>query len=382
MKKNQINLLSVLLTILVGACQSPVKEQKTASGLDRKNFEDVIENKKTDMFILRNKAGAEVCITNYGGRIVSFMVPDREGRLQDVVLGFDNIQEYVDKPSSFGATVGRFANRIAYGKFVLDGDTISLDVNDGEHTIHGGADGWRSKVFDAEQPADNSLILSYVSKDGEAGFPGEVQVKVTFSLSDENALRIDYFAETDKKTVINMTNHSFFNLSGNPAHTILDHVLLVNADSYTPLNEELITTGTLENVASSPFDFTSPISVKDALSRDSLHEQLQRAQGFDHNYVLRTPGKLDVPAAEVYSPSSGITLDVYTTEPGIQVYTGNMLDGSRTGKNGVAYQKQTGLCLEPQHYPDSPNKPAWPSTILEPGQQYASTSIYRFGIKQ
>lgn len=382
MKKNQINLLSVLLTILVGACQSPVKEQKTVSGLDRKNFEDVIENKKTDLFILRNKAGAEVCITNYGGRIVSFMVPDRDGQLQDVVLGFDNIQEYADKPSSFGATVGRFANRIAYGKFVLDGDTISLDVNDGEHTIHGGADGWRSKVFDAEQPADNSLILSYVSKDGEAGFPGEVQVKVTFSLSDENALRIDYFAETDKKTVINMTNHSFFNLSGNPETTILDHVLLVNADRYTPLNEELITTGTLENVASSPFDFTSPISVKDALSRDSLHEQLQRAQGFDHNYVLRTPGKLDVPAAEVYSPSSGITLDVYTTEPGIQVYSGNMLDGSRTGKNGVDYQKQTGLCLEPQHYPDSPNKPAWPSTILEPGRQYTSSSIYRFGIKK
>src|SRR5690606_8163517 len=382
MKKNQINLLSVLLTILVGACQSPVKEQKTVSGLDRKNFEDVIENKKTDLFILRNKAGAEVCITNYGGRIVSFMVPDRDGQLQDVVLGFDNIQEYADKPSSFGATVGRFANRIAYGKFVLDGDTISLDVNDGEHTIHGGADGWRSKVFDAEQPADNSLILSYVSKDGEAGFPGEVKVKVTFTLNEENALKIDYLAETDKKTVINMTNHSFFNLSGNPETTILDHVLLVNADRYTPLNEELITIGTMESVASSPFDFTSPISVKDALSRDSLHEQLQRAQGFDHNYVLRTPGKLDVPAAEVYSPSSGITLGVYTTEPGIQVYSGNMLDGSRTGKNGVDYQKQTGLCLEPQHYPDSPNKPAWPSTILEPGRQYTSSSIYRFGIKK
>lgn len=382
MKKNQINLLSVLLTILVGACQSPVKEQKTVSGLDRKNFEDVIENKKTDLFILRNKAGAEVCITNYGGRIVSFMVPDRDGQLQDVVLGFDNIQEYADKPSSFGATVGRFANRIAYGKFVLDGDTISLDVNDGEHTIHGGADGWRGKVFDAEQPADNSLILSYVSKDGEAGFPGEVKVKVTFTLNEENALKIDYLAETDKKTVINMTNHSFFNLSGNPETTILDHVLLVNADRYTPLNEELITVGTMERVASSPFDFTSPISVKDALSRDSLHEQLQRAQGFDHNYVLRTPGKLDVPAAEVYSPSSGITLEVYTTEPGIQVYSGNMLDGSRTGKNGVDYRKQTGLCLEPQHYPDSPNKPTWPSTILEPGQQYTSSSIYRFGIKQ
>lgn len=382
MKKNQIRLLSVLIAIFVGACQSQVEEQKTASGLDRKNFERIVNGQEADLFTLRNKSGAEVCITNYGGRIVSLMVPDRDGQLQDVVLGFDNIHEYVDKPSSFGATVGRFANRIAYGKFVLDGDTISLDVNDGEHTIHGGAEGWRSQVFDAEQPADNSLILSYVSKDGEAGFPGEVKVKVTFTLNEGNALKIDYLAETDKKTVINMTNHSFFNLSGNPEHTILDHVLLVNADSYTPLNEELITTGTLENVASTPFDFTSPISVKDALLRDSLHEQLLRAQGFDHNYVLRTPGKLDVPAAEVCSPSSGITLDVYTNEPGIQVYTGNMLDGSRTGKNGVAYQKQTGLCLEPQHFPDSPNKPEWPSTILEPGQQYTSSSIYRFGVKK
>src|SRR5690606_150829 len=306
MKKNQIRLLSVLIAIFVGACQSQVEEQKTASGLDRKNFEDVIENKKTDLFILRNKAGAEVCITNYGGRIVSFMVPDREGRLQDVVLGFDNIREYVAKPSSFGATVGRFANRIAYGKFVLDGDTISLDVNDGEHTIHGGAEGWRSQVFDAEQPADNSLILSYVSKDGEAGFPGEVHVKVTFSLSDDNALKIDYLAETDRKTVINMTNHSFFNLSGNPEHTILDHVLLVNADSYTPLNEELITTGTIENVASTPFDFTHPISVKEALARDSLHQQLQLAQGFDHNYVLRTDGNIGHVAAAVYSPITEI----------------------------------------------------------------------------
>src|SRR5690606_22484499 len=219
------------------------------------------------------------------------------------------------------------------------------------------------------------------SKDGEAGFPGEVHVKVTFSLSDDNALKIDYLAETDRKTVINMTNHSFFNLSGNPEHTILDHVLLVNADSYTPLNEELITTGTIENVASTPFDFTHPISVKEALARDSLHQQLQLAQGFDHNYVLRTDGNIGHVAAAVYSPITGISLDVSTTEPGIQVYTGNMLDGSRTGKGEITYYKQTGICLEPQHYPDSPNKLTWPSTILEPEEQYISTTIYQFGIQ-
>ncbi|RZF60036.1 aldose epimerase family protein [Sphingobacterium corticibacterium] len=381
MKKNQINVLSVLIVVLVGACQNNVQEQKTASGLERKNFQRVINGQETDLFTLRNKSGAEICITNYGGRIVSLLVPDRDGQLQDVVLGFDNIQEYVDKPSSFGATVGRFANRIAYGKFVLDGDTISLDVNDGEHTIHGGAEGWRSQVFDAEQPADNSLILRYVSKDGEAGFPGEVNVKVTFTLNEENALKIDYLADTDKKTVINMTNHSFFNLSGNPEHTILDDVLLVNADSYTPLNEELITTGTIENVASTPFDFTDPISVRDALSRDSSHKQLQLAQGFDHNYVLRMDRNLGHVAATVYSPVTGISLDVYTTEPGMQVYTGNMLDGSRKGKGEITYHKQTGICLEPQHYPDSPNKPEWPTTILEPGEQYISTTIYQFGIQ-
>lgn len=355
---------------------------KTVSGLDQKNFQSHVNGKQTDLFTLKNKSGAEVCITNYGGRIVSLVVPDRDNKPQDVVLGFDNIREYVDQPSSFGATVGRFANRIAYGKFPLNGDTVSLDLNNGKHTIHGGASGWQNQVFDAEQLSDSLLILRYISKDGEAGFPGEVQVSVTFTLNDENALKIDYSAETDKKTVINMTNHSFFNLSGNPETTILDHVLLVNADAYTPLNKELITTGALDKVAFSPFDFTDPISVKDALMRDSLHKQLQLAQGFDHNYALRTKEKLESPAAQVYSPATGISLDVYTTEPGLQVYTGNMLDGSRTGKNGIVYRPRTGLCLEPQHYPDSPNKPEWPSTILEPGEQFISSSIYQFGIKE
>ncbi|PRD54008.1 aldose epimerase family protein [Sphingobacterium gobiense] len=374
-------LLIVLLSALLGSCKDTYQE-KTASNLERKNFQSHVNGKETDLFTLKNKLGAEICITNYGGRIVSLMVPDRDGVLHDVVLGFDNIQEYVDKPSSFGATVGRFANRIAYGKFILDGDTISLDLNNGAHTIHGGAAGWQNQMFDAEQPSDSLLVLRYVSGDGEAGFPGEVQVKVSFSLSDDNALRIDYFAETDKKTVINMTNHSFFNLAGNPENTVLDHVLLVNADAYTPLDSQLITIGALEKVANTPFDFTNAVSVGTALARDSSHEQLQRAQGFDHNYVLQTKSKLETPAAQVYAPTTGISLDVYTTEPGLQVYTGNMLDGSRKGKKGIDYHKQTGLCLEPQHYPDSPNKPAWPSTVLEPGEQYTSTTIYQFGIKE
>ncbi|NGF55110.1 galactose mutarotase [Parapusillimonas sp. SGNA-6] len=381
MKKNSLGILSVLVLIWC-SCSNHREEQKTVSGLERKNFQSIVKGKETDLFTLKNASGMEICITNYGGRIVSIMVPDRDGKLQDVVLGFDNIQEYVVKPSSFGATVGRFANRIAYGKFPLDGDTVSLGLNNGNHTIHGGAEGWQNQVFDAEQVADSLLLLRYVSKDGEAGFPGEVHVEVSFRLEDDHTLKIDYLAKTDKKTVINMTNHSFFNLSGGPKNAILDHVLLVNADAYTPLNGELITTGDIENVASTAFDFTNPISVEAALQRDSLHPQLQLAQGFDHNYVLRDTRSPEVPAARVYSPRTGILLDVYTTEPGLQVYTGNMLDGSRQGKGGIFYHKYAGLCLEPQHYPDSPNKPNWPSTILEPGNTYTSSSIYRFGLKE
>lgn len=380
MTMKQTSFFIILLSTFFGSCQES-SVHKTISGLDRANFQQQVKGKQTDLYTLKNASGAEVCITNYGGRIVSLSVPDRENQLQDVVLGFDNIDEYLAKPSSFGATVGRVANRIANGKFVLDGDTITLDRNNGEHTIHGGTEGWQNQVFDAEQPSDSVLVLRYVSKDGEAGFPGQVQVKVTFSLSEENALKIDYFAETDKKTVINMTNHSFFNLSGNPEKDILDHTLLVHADAYTPLNEQLITTGKLEPLVGTPFDFTRPISIKEALMKDSLHAQVQLAQGFDHNYVLRTDGNLSHVAAEVYAPTTGISLYVYTTEPGLQVYTGNMLDGSRIGKKGVAYNKQTGLCLEPQHYPDTPNKPEWPTTILEPGEQYTSTTIYQFGIQ-
>ncbi len=382
MKTARFVILPVLfLSILVAACvdREPTG-MTTKSGLDRTAFRTVINGDSTDLFILTNAAGAEVCITNYGGRVVSLMVPDAQGKLQDVVLGFDHIEEYTSKPSSFGATVGRFANRIAYGRFELDGDTIQLAINSGEHSIHGGHEGWQYQVFDASQPNDTTLILAYTSPGGEGGFPGNVTVEVTFVLTHDHALAIDYTAQADKKTVINMTNHSFFNLSGNPAKTILDNVLYVNAHQYTPLDEGLITTGEVLSVADSPFDFTAPISIGDGVNRDGTHEQLEITQGIDHNFVLNTDRNIETLAARLYSPSSGISLEVYTNEPGMQVYTSNMLDGSRIGKNGVPYHKQTAICLETQHFPDSPNKPYWPSTVLHPGQTYHSTCIYKFGI--
>jgi len=364
--------------IALAACNPEPNVQLTKSGLDRQRFQTVVNGDSTDLYVLTNAAGMEVCVTNYGGRIVSLMVPDAAGEFRDVVLGFDNIDAYTSQPSSFGATMGRVANRINQGRFVLDGDTVQLDRNSGEHTIHGGAQGWRQQVFGAAQPNDSTLVLAYVSPDGEGGFPGEVNVTVTFAVNERNELAISYAAETTKRTVINMTNHSFFNLSGDPTNTVLEDVLYVNADRYTPLDSTLITTGELLPVAGTPFDFTVPVRIGDAIARDSAHAQLKIAAGIDHNMVLNTGGDVGKLAARLHSPLSGIALEVYTDEPGMQVYTGNMLDGSQVGKGGKPFGKQTAVCLETQHFPDSPNKPHWPSTVLEPGDTYQSTCIYRF----
>lgn len=368
-----------LLVMLLTGCGPQLSIQLTRSSLDRQHFRTVVNGDSTDLFILRNTGGMEVCITNYGGRIVSLMVPDASGELRDVVLGFDHIDDYTSMPSSFGATIGRFANRIAYGRFILDADTIQLDVNSGEHTIHGGREGWQNQVFDADQPDDSTLVLRYHSPDGEAGFPGNVEVEIAYAINSENELAIRYKAETTAKTVINMTNHSFFNLSGDPNRNVLEDVLYVDADRYTPLDTTLITTGELVPVDHTPFDFRAPIGIGTAMARDSEHDQLKIAKGIDHNFVLNTAGDLGKPAARLYSPQSGIALTVFTNEPGIQVYTGNMLDGSRIGKQNQPYHRQTAVCLETQHFPDSPNKPQWPSTVLEPGETYQSTCIYQFG---
>lgn len=361
------------------ACGAPQPEQQvTKSGLDRQRFQTAVNGDSTDLFVLRNSNGMEVCITNYGGRIVSLMVPDAGGQLRDVVLGFDHIDEYTAQPSSFGATVGRYANRIESGRFILEGDTIQLDINSGTHSIHGGQKGWQYQVFDAQQPNDSTLVLSYSSPDGEGGFPGEVSASVSYTVTSLNELTIGYEVQTTAKTVVNVTNHSFFNLSGDPGATVLDDVLYVNARQYTPLDSMLITTGALLPVAGTPFDFTEPISIGEAMGRDSAHAQLQIASGIDHNFVLDTREDMGELAARLYSPQSGIALEVYTNEPGMQVYTGNMLDGSRIGKNKQAYHKQTAVCLETQHFPDSPNKPQWPSTVLEPDAPYTSLCTYRF----
>lgn len=370
-----------LMTIVfLTTCSQKTEVQYTKSGLARQDFQTVVNGKSTDLYVIRNANGMEVCITNYGGRVVSLMVPDATGSYRDVVQGFAHIEGYTSEPSSFGATMGRFANRINNGRFILGSDTVQLDRNDGQHTIHGGGDGWRGQVFAADQSDDSTLVLTYVSPDGESGFPGEVAASVTFSVNQRNELAINYQARTTKKTVINLTNHSFFNLSGNLGETVLDDTLYVNATQYTPLDSTLITTGEIIPVVGTPFDFTEPVSIRDALAREPANAQLQIASGIDHNLVLNTGGSIDELAARLYAPTSGIVMEVYTDEPGLQVYTGNMLDGSRTGKGNVPYSKQTAVCLETQHFPDAPNKPHWPTTVLEPGERYTGTCIYRFSV--
>ncbi|WP_208292395.1 aldose epimerase family protein [Sphingobacterium paludis] len=363
-------------------CAADQHNDTTYSGLKKVNFEGIVHGDSTHLFVLRNPQGAELCMTNYGGRIVSLWIPDRSGTFRDVVLGFDHIDEYTAKPSSFGATIGRVANRIDHGKFILDDDTVRLDINSGEHSIHGGASGWQNQVFTGRQLSDSSLLLSYTSPDGEGGFPGKVAVQVRYTLTADNSLAIHYTCKADKRTPINMTNHSFFNLSGDPNNTILQDSLYVNADSFTLLRQDLITTGDYWPVAHTPFDFRTKTAIADALGKPgNAADQLAIVQGIDHNFVLNTQRDSTRLAASLYAPKSGIQMDVYTDQPGLQVYTGNMLDGSRKGKRGIVYKKQAGICLESQYFPDSPNKSDWPSTILEPGDTYSHVCVYKFSAR-
>lgn len=376
--KKQI-LLVGLSTLILMACQQKPDRASTLSGLDPVKFSTEVNHSQTNLYTLKNKSGMEVCITNFGGRIVSMMVPDKDGKMQDVVLGFDNIDDYVHIPSDFGASIGRYANRIAQGRFVLDNDTIQLPQNNFGHCLHGGPQGWQYQVYDANLIDNTTLELTRLSPDGDENFPGNVTAKVTFKLSDDNALDIKYSATTDKKTIINMTNHSYFNLSGNPSQPATDHILYVNADNYTPVDSTFMTTGEIIPVKDTPMDFTTPKAIgQDITEYDFV--QLKNGNGYDHNWVLNTNGDITKPAARLTSPQSGITLEVYTNEPGIQVYTGNFLDGSVQGKKGITYNQRASVCLETQHYPDSPNKPQWPSVILEPGQTYNSECIFKFSI--
>lgn len=361
------------------------KSDLTMSGLDPKNFEAVVNGDSTQLVTLKNASGMEVCVTNYGGRIVSLMVPDKEGKMQDVVLGFDSIGAYLPdaNKTDFGAAIGQYANRINQGRFILDGDTIQLPQNNYGHCLHGGTDmgtmGWQYRVYNVENATDSTLTLSIESPDGDNGFPGNVKAFVTYTLQEDNALRIDYQATTDKPTIINMTNHSYFNLSGDPDQSVLDEMIWINADTFTPVDSTFMTTGEIIPVKDTPMDFTE----EKLLGKDMESEyiQVRNGHGFDHNFVLNTNGNLSDCAARVTDPRSGIVLEVFTTEPGIQFYTGNFLDGTVKGKKEKIYNRRHALCLETQKYPDTPNKPAWPSATLRPGETYTSTCIYKFSHK-
>lgn len=369
----------VVAVMAMWACTAQQGNMKTASGLVQRKFQTEIDGKSTDLFRLTNASGMEVCVTNYGGRIVSILVPDRKGIMRDVVLGFDNIAAYQKHSSNYGATIGRYANRIAKGRFVLDGDTIQLDLNDKlGNNMHGGKPGWAYRVFDAVQKDPATLVLTYVSPDGESHFPGTVQVEVAYHLTDDNALDIAYTAVTDRPTVINMTNHSFFNLSGKPSTAITDHIMWMAADSVMTIDSTVVPTGNFMVVQGTPFDFTEAKPIGQAI--DSVeNDQIRYGLGYNHNWVLRS-GDRDKPVASLYSPVSGILLEILTDEPCMQIYTGNYQDGTHIGKKRVAYPYRGAICLEPQHAPDSPNHPTWPSVRLDPGQLYTSHSQYRFSV--
>ena len=365
--------------LLMAAC-TPKAEKATDSGLLQSNFQMEVNGKKTDLYTLRNKNNMEVCITNFGGRIVSVMVPDKDGQMRDVVLGFDSIQDYVSKPSDFGASIGRYANRINQGKFTLDGTEYQLPQNNYGHCLHGGPQGFQYRVFDAVQPNPQELELTYVAEDGEEGFPGNITCKVLMKLTDDNAIDIRYEAEPDKPTIVNMTNHSYFNLDGDAARNEA-HLLTIDADYYTPVDSTFMTTGEIAPVEGTPMDFRTPTPVG-ARINDYDFVQLKNGNGYDHNWVLNTKGDVTRKCATLESPLTGIVLDVYTNEPGIQVYAGNFLDGSLTGKKGITYNQRASVCLETQKYPDTPNKPEWPSAVLRPGEKYMSQCIFKFSVNK
>jgi aldose 1-epimerase len=346
---------------------------------DRKAFQDSIDGKHTDLYILKNSNGMKAAITNYGGRIVGLWVPDKNGNLTDVAVGFGSVQDYVNSTEPyFGATIGRYGNRIGKAMFTLDGKQYTLFANNGPNTLHGGKKGFQYVVWDATQPNDSTLELAYLSKDMEEGFPGNLNVKVTMQLTNTNEIVFDYKATTDKKTVVNLTNHAYFNLNGEGSGTINNHILQIYGSKYTPVDSTLIPTGKIEPVAGTPFDFTKPTTIGSRI--DQPNQQLKSGKGYDHNYVLDAQGGMKH-AATVTGDKSGIVMDIFTEEPGLQFYGGNFMQSKNTFKGGKKDDFRTAFCLETQHFPDSPNQPSFPSTVLEPGKEYHTKSIYRFSTK-
>ncbi len=393
MRKNTVAILSFLI-IAFTACNNSNQmnnensdSTKTDSATNTqlvpsaKNFQTTIDGKQTNLYVLKN-GNMQVAITNYGARIVSIIVPDKNGNPTDVAVGYDAVQPYAEGGDTyFGAIVGRYGNRIAKGKFKLDGKEYTLATNNGANHLHGGNKGFSREVWDAQQPNDSTLVLNYISKDGEEGYPGNLNAKVTYTVLSNDELKIDYEATTDKNTVLNLTNHTYFNLNGQGSGTINNHSVMINASTYTPVDSTLIPTGKLEPVKGTPLDFTTPTAIG-ARVNDSSNQQIKFGHGYDHNFVLNTKGNITAKAAEVTGDESGIVMDVYTLQPGLQFYVGNFMDGSHTIKGGRKDDYRTAFCMETQHYPDSPNQPNFPSTELKPGQQYKTSTIYAFSVKK
>ena len=374
--KSVIILLSVVLAPM--ACNNN-QTKETENKKELNNWEMKVNGKTAKLFTLRNKNDIEVTITNYGGKVVAINVPDKNGKFGDIVLGYDNIEETVKGNLYFGALIGRYGNRIAKGKFTIDDKEYTLKTNNGYNALHGGEIGYNDVVWDAKQEG-NKLKLKHLDKDMHEGYPGNLDVIVVYELTDENELKITYDATTDKATPVNLTHHSFFNLNGAGNGTVLDHILMMNADHYTPIDTTMIPTGELAKVTGTPFDFTNPTEMGKNIDADN--QQIKNGFGFDHNWVLNGENGVMKLAAKVVEPISGRTMEIYTTEPGLQFYAGNFLDGSDVGKGGKKYEYRTAFCLETQHFPDSPNQDNFPNTILRPGEKYHSETIYKFGIEK
>ena len=373
-----MNIKKLILVALLLSFIYCEQDKKQKFVLEKNNFQTEIEGKKTDLYQLKNKK-IEVYITNYGARIVSLLSPDSRGTMGDVVLGFKSIADYQEAKTPYhGCLIGRYGNRIGKGKFKLNGVTYELPINNNENHLHGGPDGFHNQVWDVIAVNQNSIVMTYMSKDGEMGYPGNLTVEVTYAISG-NELSIAYKANTDKATPVNLTNHAFFNLAGEARGSVNDHLLMINASHFTPVDEGLIPLGEIQSVEDSPFDFRRAKTIGRDLNQQDSDIQISRGGGYDHNFVLdkESQGSMSL-AARVVDPKSGRQMDVFTEEPGIQFYGGNFMDGSDVGKYGTKFEYRASFALETQHYPDSPNQPKFPSTILNPGETYHTKSIYKF----
>lgn len=369
----------MLFAFAVGTVLAQTSSLQGKHVIEKKAFGTTPDGHPVDVYTMTNSRGVEVRAINYGGIIVYLRVPDKAGKLGDVVLGYDNLEQYLENKPHFGAIIGRYANRIAKGEFTVDGVTYRLAKNNGPNSLHGGVKGfdkvlWQAEPFESTQGV--GVIFTYTSRDGEEGFPGNLKTKVSYTLTEQNELQFDYEATTDKATPVNLTQHSYFNLAGEGSGDVLTHEVLLNADRFTAVDSTLIPTGELRPVKGTPLDFTKPTAIGARIN--DTYEQMVIAKGYDHNFVLNRKGNGLELAASVHAPKSGRVLEVYTTEPGVQFYTGNFLEGSGVGKHGHIYGKYHAFCLETQHFPDSPNHPGFPTTILRPGQTYRSRTVYKF----